>query len=80
MWFVVFEATSYVVFKLRAFPFALKYAAKDWLYYLPSGYITTWTDMKRRFLEKYFPASKSSTLKKEISYIEQWSDESFYEY
>ncbi|XP_057526276.1 uncharacterized protein LOC130805520 [Amaranthus tricolor] len=36
--------------------------------------------MKKRFLEKYFPGSKSSTLKKEISNIEQNSDESFYEY
>ncbi|XP_057517977.1 uncharacterized protein LOC130798899 [Amaranthus tricolor] len=68
------------VFNLRAFPFALKDAAKDWLYYLSPGCITTWTDMKRPFLEKYFPASKASTLKKEISNIEQWSDESFYEY
>ena len=58
------------VFKLRAFPFALKDSAKDWLYYLPPGCITTWTDMKRRFLEKYFLASKASTLKKEISNIE----------
>ena len=66
--------------KLRAFPFALKDAAKDWLYYLPPGCVTTWAEMKKRFLEKYFPASKSSTLKKEISNIEQNSDESFYEY
>ena len=68
------------VFKLRAFPFSLKVAAKDWLYYLPPRCITIWTDMKRRFLEKYFPAFKASILKKEISNIEQWSDESFYEY
>ena len=68
------------VFKLRAFPFALKDAAKDWLYYLSSGCITTWMDMKRCFLETYFPVAKASTLKKEISNIDQWSDECFYEY
>ena len=44
--------------KLRAFSFALKNAAKDWLYYLPPGCVTTWAEMKKRFLEKYFPASK----------------------
>ncbi|XP_073136966.1 uncharacterized protein [Henckelia pumila] len=38
--------------QLRAFPFSLKNAAKDWLYYLPLGSITTWIEMKRIFLEK----------------------------
>jgi hypothetical protein len=44
--------------KLRAFLFSLKDSAKDWLYYLSSGSITTWNEMKRLFLEKYFPASR----------------------
>jgi hypothetical protein len=48
--------------KLRAFPFSLKDSAKDWLYYLSSGSITTWSEMKRLFLEKYFPASKASNI------------------
>ena len=43
--------------KQRAFPFALADSAKEWLYYLPSGTITTWNKMKKLFLEKYFPAS-----------------------
>ncbi|XP_073138910.1 uncharacterized protein [Henckelia pumila] len=38
--------------QMRAFLFSLKNAAKDWLYYLPPGSITTWTEMKRIFLEK----------------------------
>ncbi|XP_073046141.1 uncharacterized protein [Primulina eburnea] len=42
---------------LRAFPFSLADKAKDWLYYLPSGSITTWDNMKQQFLEKFFPAS-----------------------
>ncbi|XP_073122038.1 uncharacterized protein [Henckelia pumila] len=41
---------------LRAFPFSLAGKANDWLYYLPSGTITTWNDMKQQFLEKFFPA------------------------
>ena len=36
--------------KLRVFPFSLKDSAKDWLYYLPSGSIKTWSEMKK-FLE-----------------------------
>ncbi|KAH7576792.1 hypothetical protein JRO89_XS01G0150300 [Xanthoceras sorbifolium] len=52
--------------KLRAFPFSLKDWAKDWLYYLPSTSITTWNDMKRLFLEKYFPASRAASIRKEI--------------
>ncbi|XP_074578589.1 uncharacterized protein LOC141835059 [Curcuma longa] len=33
--------------KLRAFPFSLTGSAKEWLYYLPTGYITNWIDMKK---------------------------------
>ncbi|KAL9232323.1 hypothetical protein vseg_007447 [Gypsophila vaccaria] len=50
--------------KMRAFPFSLKDAARDWLYYLPPGSIDTWLKMKKAFLEKYFPASRASQLKK----------------
>ncbi|XP_074291939.1 uncharacterized protein LOC141618757 [Silene latifolia] len=66
--------------QLRAFPFSLKDAANDWLYYLPTGSITTWNHMKKAFLEKYFPASLSSQLKKEISNAEQMDGENLYEY
>ena len=65
---------------LRAFPFALKGAAKDWLHYLPAGSITSWTSLKKVFLEKYFPDSRASYLKKQISNIEQDDGESLYEY
>jgi hypothetical protein len=66
--------------KLRAFPFSLKDSAKDWLYYLPSGSITTWTEMKRLFLLKYFPASRAANIRKEICGIRQNNGESLYEY
>ena len=36
--------------------------------------------MKKAFLEKYFPATKSNQLKKKISNIEQFADESLYDY
>ena len=33
--------------KLRAFPFSVDGLAKDWLYYLPPGSITTWNGLKK---------------------------------
>jgi len=66
--------------KLRAFPMSLKDGAKDWFNYLPPGSITTWINMKRIFLEKYFPATRLNTLKREIANMEQRNDETLYEY
>jgi hypothetical protein len=47
-----------------AFPFFFSDKAKDWLYYLPSGFITIWNDIKGKFLEKKFPASRAGTIRK----------------
>ncbi|XP_062145993.1 uncharacterized protein LOC133853988 [Alnus glutinosa] len=66
--------------KLRAFSFSLKDSANDWFYYLPSGSITTWNEMKRLFLEKYFPASRASNIRKEICGVRQHNGESLHEY
>ncbi|XP_042401233.1 uncharacterized protein LOC121991287 [Zingiber officinale] len=66
--------------KLRAFPFSLTGAAKDWLYCLPAGYITSWIDMKKAFLEKFFPASRTATIRKSICGIQQVVGETLYDY
>ncbi|XP_027166394.1 uncharacterized protein LOC113766399 [Coffea eugenioides] len=66
--------------KLRAFPFSLKDAAKNWLYYLPAGSITTWAQLKKKFLEKFFPASRAASLRKEICGIKQYPEKSLYDY
>ncbi|XP_027155336.1 uncharacterized protein LOC113755559 [Coffea eugenioides] len=66
--------------KLRAFPFSLADKAKDWLYYLPSGSISTWTDMKKHFLEKFFPASRAASIRKDICGIRQFNGETLHEY
>ncbi len=65
--------------KLRAFPFSLQGAAKDWLYYLQPNSVTSWADLKKVFLEKYFPASRAASIRKEICGIRQ-SNESLAEY
>ncbi|XP_024046442.1 uncharacterized protein LOC112100832, partial [Citrus clementina] len=66
--------------KLRAFPFSVDGLAKDWLYYLPPGSITTWNGLKKQFLEKYFPASRAANIRKDICGIRQLPRETLYEY
>ena len=66
--------------KLRAFPFSLNGAAKDWLYYLPPAAITSWDGLKRIFLEKFFPASRTAAIRKEICGIRQNHGETLHEY
>ncbi|RDY11614.1 hypothetical protein CR513_03690, partial [Mucuna pruriens] len=51
--------------KMKAFPFSLDGVVKDWLY-LQSILFNTWGDMKRMFLEKFFPTSRTATIRKEI--------------
>ncbi|KAL0332926.1 UNVERIFIED_CONTAM: hypothetical protein Scaly_2194100 [Sesamum calycinum] len=59
--------------KLRAFPFSLGDKAKDWLYSLPSGTIVSWNELKKQFLENYFPTSRTTNIRKDISGIRQIS-------
>ncbi|XP_052193815.1 uncharacterized protein LOC127802154 [Diospyros lotus] len=65
--------------KLRAFPFSLDGAAKDWLYYLPPAAITNWDGLRRIFLEKFFPASRTEAIRKDICGIRQIDGESLHE-
>ncbi|XP_061349631.1 uncharacterized protein LOC133294891 [Gastrolobium bilobum] len=65
--------------KLRAFPFSLDSGAKDWLYYLPPSSIVSWNDMSRFFLEKFFPSSRATSIRKEISGIRQANGENMHE-
>jgi len=64
---------------MKAFPFFLDGVAKDWLC-LQSDHIKTWTHMKRRFLEKFFPASRTTSIQREICGIRQQPGETLYEH
>ncbi|XP_057248699.1 uncharacterized protein LOC104908967 isoform X1 [Beta vulgaris subsp. vulgaris] len=66
--------------KLHSFPFSLFDIAKDWLYSLPPGSITTWDALQKAFLENFFPASRIGSIRKEICGVKQHSNESLYEY
>ncbi|CAN6557166.1 unnamed protein product [Malus baccata var. baccata] len=59
------------ILKMKAFPFSLLEKAKDWLYELALGTVTSWESMKRAFLEKFFPTSRVILLRKRISGIQQ---------
>ncbi|CAN6691852.1 unnamed protein product [Malus baccata var. baccata] len=61
----------------EGFPFSLMEKAKDWLYELAPGTVTSWESMKRAFLEKFFPTSRVILLRKRISGIQQDEGESF---
>ncbi|CAN6547847.1 unnamed protein product [Malus baccata var. baccata] len=65
------------ILKMKAFPFSLLEKAKDWLYELALGTVTSWESMKRAFLEKFFPTSRVILLRKKISRIQQSQGESF---
>ncbi|RDY01461.1 hypothetical protein CR513_15202, partial [Mucuna pruriens] len=65
--------------KMKAFPFSLDGTEKDWLYLQPI-LCNTWVDMKRMFLEKFFPTSRTATIRKEICGIRQQSGETLHEY
>ncbi|KAM2274384.1 hypothetical protein ACFX1S_044204 [Malus domestica] len=68
------------ILKIKAFTFSLMDKAKDWLYELASGTVTSSESMKRVFLEKFFPTSRVILLRKRISGIQQNQGESFLAY
>ncbi|XP_062080847.1 uncharacterized protein LOC133785642 [Humulus lupulus] len=53
--------------RLCLFPFSLRDRAKSWLQSLPLGSITTWDEMERKFIVKFFPPSKFSQLRMDAS-------------
>ncbi|CAN6551763.1 unnamed protein product [Malus baccata var. baccata] len=68
------------ILMMKAFRFSLLEKAKDWLYELAPGTVTSWDSMKGAFLEKFFPTSRVILLRKRISGIQQNQGESFPSY
>nr|GEX57006.1 hypothetical protein [Tanacetum cinerariifolium] len=62
---------------LRSFPMSLTGAVSHWLRNKPSGSITTWEDLKKKFLSKYFPPAR--TAMEEINNFQQEPDENLYQ-
>nr|GFC47831.1 reverse transcriptase domain-containing protein [Tanacetum cinerariifolium] len=65
--------------KLMLFPFSLEGAARIWLEKKPPRSILTWDDLVTKFINQFFPLSKTTNLRNEITRFQQRFDESFYE-
>ena len=65
--------------RLRLFPFSLRDRARAWLQSLPSNSITTWDELKKVFLARYFPPSKTAMLRANINGFRQKDNESLFE-
>nr|GEW44815.1 hypothetical protein [Tanacetum cinerariifolium] len=64
---------------LRAFPVSLTGAASHWLRKKPSSLITTWEDMKIKFLSKYCPPARTVKKMEELNNFQQEPDENLYQ-
>nr|GFB24221.1 reverse transcriptase domain-containing protein [Tanacetum cinerariifolium] len=65
--------------KLMLLPFSLEGAARIWLEKEPPRSIQTWDDLVSKFINKFFPPSKTTNLRNKITRFQQRFDESFYE-
>ncbi|GJW50169.1 reverse transcriptase domain-containing protein [Tanacetum coccineum] len=64
---------------LMLFPFSLEGAARIWLEKEPPRSILTWDDLVSKFINKFFPPSKTTNLRNEITRFLKRFDETFYE-
>ncbi|GJW42830.1 putative reverse transcriptase domain-containing protein [Tanacetum coccineum] len=65
---------------LRAFHMSLTGAASRWLRNKPYGSITTWEDLKTKFLSKYCPRAHTAKKMEEINNFQQEPDENLYKF
>ncbi|GKE10715.1 reverse transcriptase domain-containing protein [Tanacetum coccineum] len=61
------------------FPFSLEGAARIWLEKEPPRSFLTWDDLVSKFINQFFPPSKTTNLRNEITRFQQRFDESFFE-
>ncbi|GJY77257.1 reverse transcriptase domain-containing protein [Tanacetum coccineum] len=62
--------------KLMIFPFSLEGSAWIWLEKEPPRSILTWNDLVSKFINQFFPPSKTTNLRNENLWIQQRFDES----
>nr|GFC68460.1 reverse transcriptase domain-containing protein [Tanacetum cinerariifolium] len=73
-------AEAIVVLAILAEKFELKHrAARRWLEKEPPRSILTWEDLVSKFINEFFPPSRTINLRNEISNFQQRFDESFHE-
>nr|GEW41685.1 reverse transcriptase domain-containing protein [Tanacetum cinerariifolium] len=64
--------------KLMLFPFSLEGTARIWLKKEPPRSILNWDNLVSKFINQFFPPSKTTNLRNEITRFQQRFDESFY--
>nr|GEV96007.1 hypothetical protein [Tanacetum cinerariifolium] len=74
-----FPNVSNTSIKLMPFPFSLEGATRIWLEKEPPRSIFTWDDLVSKFINQFFPPSKTTNLRNEITNFRQRFDESFSE-
>nr|GEZ05012.1 DNA-directed DNA polymerase [Tanacetum cinerariifolium] len=74
-----FPNVSNTSIKLILFPFSLEGIARIWLEKEPPQSIFTWDDLVLKFINQFFPPSKTTNLRNEITNFQQRFDESFIE-
>ncbi|PWA87837.1 reverse transcriptase domain-containing protein [Artemisia annua] len=72
-----FKDVPHDAIKLMLFPFSLEGAARIWLEKEPPRSITTWEELVSKFVNHFFPPSKTTNLKNDITNFQQRFDESF---
>jgi len=65
--------------RLHLFPFSLKDRAGTWFHSLEVGSITSWDQMRRVFLARFFPPSKTAQLRAKLYQFTQKDGESLYD-
>nr|GEV83186.1 retrovirus-related Pol polyprotein from transposon TNT 1-94 [Tanacetum cinerariifolium] len=65
--------------KLMLFPFSINGPARIWLDKEPSHSILTWDDLVSKFINHFFPPSKTTNLRNEILNFQQKFEETFSE-
>ncbi|XP_074343484.1 uncharacterized protein LOC141682685 isoform X1 [Apium graveolens] len=74
-----FNGVSKDAIKLKLFPFSLRDKAKSWLHSLSTGSITKWEDIAQKFLTKFFPMAKITTIWNALTQFAQQSGKSLCE-
>nr|GFC38012.1 reverse transcriptase domain-containing protein [Tanacetum cinerariifolium] len=70
-----FELKQTLINLLLLFPFSLEGEARIWLDKEPSRSILTWEDLVSKFINQFFPPSKTTYLRNEITNFLQKSNE-----
>ncbi|GJU59442.1 reverse transcriptase domain-containing protein [Tanacetum coccineum] len=65
--------------KLMLFPFSIEGAARIWLEKEPPRSILTWEELVSKFINQFFPPSKTTNLRNEITNFQQKFEETFSE-